>query len=164
MCPTQGLNPGLSHCRQILYHLSHWESPLQEKDVVKWEPVTKIPGLDNKIGNEISEVWSIRSGVSWRGNLVEGEEVLAWITFQLEGPACTKILWQKGAWCTHKTNMEHWTWGEAWPAWRGKQTLGRVKNAVFTFPKMGKELTCRSCHCNWDMGKCFPKRYTFQFL
>ena len=26
--PTQGLNPGLSQCRQILYHLSHQESPL----------------------------------------------------------------------------------------------------------------------------------------
>ena len=25
--PTQGLNPGLSHCRQILYQLSHQESP-----------------------------------------------------------------------------------------------------------------------------------------
>ena len=25
--PTQGLNPGLLHCRQILYHLSHQESP-----------------------------------------------------------------------------------------------------------------------------------------
>ena len=25
--PTQGLNPGLSHCRQILYHLSHKRSP-----------------------------------------------------------------------------------------------------------------------------------------
>ena len=25
--PTQGLNPGLSHCRQILYHLSHYRSP-----------------------------------------------------------------------------------------------------------------------------------------
>ena len=25
--PTQGLNPGLPHCRQILYHLSHWGSP-----------------------------------------------------------------------------------------------------------------------------------------
>jgi len=25
--PTQGLNPGLSHCRQILYHLSHKGSP-----------------------------------------------------------------------------------------------------------------------------------------
>ena len=25
--PTQGSNPGLPHCRQILYHLSHWGSP-----------------------------------------------------------------------------------------------------------------------------------------
>ena len=25
--PTQGLNPGLSHCRHILYQLSHQESP-----------------------------------------------------------------------------------------------------------------------------------------
>ena len=25
--PTQGLNPGLSHWRMILYHLSHWGSP-----------------------------------------------------------------------------------------------------------------------------------------
>ena len=25
---TQGSNPGLPHCRQILYHLSHQESPL----------------------------------------------------------------------------------------------------------------------------------------
>ena len=25
--PTQGLNPGLPHCRQLLYHLSHQGSP-----------------------------------------------------------------------------------------------------------------------------------------
>ena len=25
--PTQGLNPGLLHCRQVLYHLSHQRSP-----------------------------------------------------------------------------------------------------------------------------------------
>ena len=25
--PTQGLNPGLLHCRHILYHLSHYRSP-----------------------------------------------------------------------------------------------------------------------------------------
>ena len=25
--PTQGLNPGLLHCTQILYHLNHWGSP-----------------------------------------------------------------------------------------------------------------------------------------
>ena len=28
--PTQGLNPGLSHCRQTLYHLSHQGSPSQQ--------------------------------------------------------------------------------------------------------------------------------------
>ena len=27
--PTQGLNPGLPHCRQILYQLSHKGSPLE---------------------------------------------------------------------------------------------------------------------------------------
>ena len=26
--PTQGLNPGLLHCRQILYHLSYQGSPI----------------------------------------------------------------------------------------------------------------------------------------
>ena len=30
--PTQGLNPGLSHCRQMLYRLSHQGSPLVSKD------------------------------------------------------------------------------------------------------------------------------------
>ena len=27
--PTQGLNPGLSHCRQTFYHLSHQGSPVE---------------------------------------------------------------------------------------------------------------------------------------
>ena len=26
---TQGSNPGLLHCRQILYHLSYWGSPVE---------------------------------------------------------------------------------------------------------------------------------------
>ena len=30
--PTKGLNPGLPHCRQILYHLSHQGSP----GILKW--------------------------------------------------------------------------------------------------------------------------------
>ena len=30
--PTQGSNPGLLHCRQILYQLSHWGSPR----ILKW--------------------------------------------------------------------------------------------------------------------------------
>ena len=31
----QGLNLGLLHCRQILYHLSHWETPKCEGDTHK---------------------------------------------------------------------------------------------------------------------------------
>ena len=29
--PTEGLNPGLLHCRQTLYHLSHQGSPEERK-------------------------------------------------------------------------------------------------------------------------------------
>ena len=28
ICPTQGSNPGLPHCRRVLYHLSHKGSPI----------------------------------------------------------------------------------------------------------------------------------------
>ena len=33
--PTQGSNPGLQHCRQILYQLSHKGSPR----ILEWEPI-----------------------------------------------------------------------------------------------------------------------------
>ena len=32
--PTQGLNPGLPHCRRILYHLNHQESLYCIEDVL----------------------------------------------------------------------------------------------------------------------------------
>ena len=35
--PTQGLNPGLPHCRQILYQLSHKGSPGMGKQWKQWE-------------------------------------------------------------------------------------------------------------------------------
>ena len=38
--PTQGLNPGLLHCRQILYHLSYQRS--QSKSVFAYPKVSKI--------------------------------------------------------------------------------------------------------------------------
>ena len=34
--PTQGLNPGLLNCRQILYHLSHWRSPTEAEEAFKY--------------------------------------------------------------------------------------------------------------------------------
>ena len=33
---TQGENPSLSHCRQILYHLSHQQSPLRLNELLGW--------------------------------------------------------------------------------------------------------------------------------
>ena len=38
--PTQGLNPGLPHCRQILYQLSHKESPR----ILEWVACTLSAG------------------------------------------------------------------------------------------------------------------------
>ena len=34
--PTQGSNPGLPHCRWILYHLSHLGSPLSTGVLIKF--------------------------------------------------------------------------------------------------------------------------------
>ena len=45
--PTQGLNPGLLHCRQTLYHLSHQGSPPDGK--LLWRVVVKkLPWQNRK--------------------------------------------------------------------------------------------------------------------
>ena len=41
--PTEGSNPGLPHCRQTLYHLSHQESQSQRKAMPKSvETITQL--------------------------------------------------------------------------------------------------------------------------
>ena len=51
--PTQGSNPGLLHCRQSLYHLSHQGSPLTNPYTGAKEP-SKVSGL--YCGNHIKQV------------------------------------------------------------------------------------------------------------
>ena len=41
LCPTQGSNPGLPHCRQILYQLSH-KGSLRILEWVKWSEVKSL--------------------------------------------------------------------------------------------------------------------------
>ena len=51
--PTQGLNPVLPHCRQILYQLSHQGSPR----ILEWVPIPSLEDLPNpgiKCGQVIS--------------------------------------------------------------------------------------------------------------
>ena len=43
--PTQGLNPGLPHCRQILYQLSHKGSPIAVKNLPPKAGDTRDMGL-----------------------------------------------------------------------------------------------------------------------
>ena len=42
--PDQGLNPGLSHCRQIFYRLTHWGSPVTKARVKYKLPLTTDAG------------------------------------------------------------------------------------------------------------------------
>ena len=37
--PTQGLNPGLPHCRQITYQLSHKGNPIEHHRIQSFHPV-----------------------------------------------------------------------------------------------------------------------------
>ena len=47
--PTQGSNPGLLHCRQILYQLSHQGSPKKYINGIKWKNKQTQPAWHFKI-------------------------------------------------------------------------------------------------------------------
>ena len=55
--PTQGLNPGLPHCRQILYQLSHKGSPSVEGDAFTGSFLRSSPSSDSLCGKDHSEEW-----------------------------------------------------------------------------------------------------------
>ena len=56
--PTQGLNPGFPHCRQILYHLSHQGSPrILERVAYPFSRVLPNPGI--KLGSPALQVYSL---------------------------------------------------------------------------------------------------------
>ena len=72
--PTRGLNPGLPHCRQFLYQLSHQGSPR----ILEWEPIPSPEDLPNQDLNwasliaqlamdmSLSKVWEIvKDGEAW---------------------------------------------------------------------------------------------------
>ena len=57
--PTQGLSPGLPHCRQILYQLSHQGSPKEEGWVTKnwcFQTVMLEKTLESPLENKIKPV------------------------------------------------------------------------------------------------------------
>ena len=64
---TQGLNFGLMHCRQILYHLSHQGSPITVLCELKQGETRSQGDVDTKWTSYWRGVWSLKvGGQSWR--------------------------------------------------------------------------------------------------
>ena len=64
--PIQGLNPGLPHCRWILYHLNYQERPRKSK-IGKWESMRRT--LETK-GNCIYRLGYINEYILFREPLI----------------------------------------------------------------------------------------------
>ena len=60
--PSQGSNPHLPHCRQILYHLSHQGSPIREPCMFLW-----IVLCTKRLSWELSRRWnySVHKRCTW---------------------------------------------------------------------------------------------------
>ena len=72
--PPQGLNPGLPHCRWILYHLSHQESPwildmAPHSSTLAWKiPWTEQPGGLQSMGSRrVRHDWATSLSLSCIG-------------------------------------------------------------------------------------------------
>ena len=51
---TQGSNPGLLHCRQTVYHLSHWGSPMAESEEELKSLLMKVKVESEKVGLKLN--------------------------------------------------------------------------------------------------------------
>ena len=74
--PTQGSNPGLRHCRQMLYRLSHQGSSVIRRPTLNWKVRKNL----------------LRTGNSW--GLID-ESKLDWWIFWAEGTVSTKVIGHK---------------------------------------------------------------------
>ena len=67
--PTQGSNPGLPHCRQVLSQLSHQGSPR----ILEWEPIPSSGGLLDpgiELGTPASQVDSLPAELPGKPKLI----------------------------------------------------------------------------------------------
>ena len=82
--PTQGLNPGLPHCRQILYQLSHKGSPR----ILEWV------------------AYPSSSGSSWPRNHTGVSCMQLWMSSRSSRLAVSKLETQKSQWHKFKSKFE----------------------------------------------------------
>ena len=100
--PTQGLNSDLLHCKQILYHLSHQESPINPKpgtkswcsfshNIIKeweWEGLLYYPKVSpsRAFVSMPKSLDSVARGVSFtkRSTFLPGHTVMVFIKLEME--------------------------------------------------------------------------------
>ena len=71
--PTQGLNPGLLHCRWILYQLSHKGSTrILERVAYPFSRGSSCPGI--KLGSPALQADSLPTELSRKSKIARGEE------------------------------------------------------------------------------------------
>ena len=81
--PTKGLNPGLLHCRQTLYHLSHQGSPSIYPEKIVMQKDTCILF--------IATLWTIAMNCSLPGSSVHGilqARILEWVAVSSSKEEC----------------------------------------------------------------------------
>ena len=84
--PTQGLNPGLLHCRRILYQLSHKGSPSSTEKM----PLVLHPGCEKK-----KKTLQTLSNVYWGAQMAPVDNY--W--FSAKQSSLTRVYWLDGCKC-----------------------------------------------------------------
>ena len=80
--PTQELNPGLLHCRQTLYHLSHcWYIPFLQFSKDKWKTE------NNSLRMQRSQWW-----IFWWGTKYYGHHLDVGKFFSVEGSKFSRLM------------------------------------------------------------------------
>ena len=125
--PTQGSNPGLLHCRQILYQLSHyWGSPR----ILEWVAYpfsSRSSWLRNRMGSPALQAYSSPtelSGKPWNPSKIdfikESKDALSSTTGILGGAWFTKATKNFGSAAAHssKANLTAGIKPRRWIFWR----------------------------------------------
>ena len=129
--PSQGSNPGLPHCRQILYQLSHEESPKIQKWVANlfssgYSQPRNRTGVSCIAGGFFTS-WAIRREKKWSKRFCARDSYYskvrekirlltrpkkAWVTSSGDRSSEITSMWQKSEY------VHLFTWGYNRPSWQ----------------------------------------------
>ena len=114
--PTQGSNPGLPHCRQTLYHLSHQGSPNKRL-------------VDAEVGQSLSPLWLFCESMNCRtpGSSVLHSPGFAQIHVHWMGWFYLKCTVKTLKICHWRDGHETYTDSRICMEWTERETRGRIR-------------------------------------